>query len=176
MQLIFISGSLRRSSRQVALLAVSRDTFTRTFVPFTQIDNSLGGFTPIIDESTGKITGYKTEVGADTVFPFSSELELIGSVSGNGTIDCSNKISDYNSLTSENFIIVFKSMTVRSVFYRIGTGESYDTSSNINVSKNYDQSTGKLSISGLYCYLRSGNSANYADAYVTLKSDVYLKR
>ena len=33
--------------------------------------DSLGGFTPIID-STGKITGYKTEVGADTVFPFSS--------------------------------------------------------------------------------------------------------
>lgn len=31
----------------------------------------MGGFTPIID-STGKITGYKTKVGADTVFPFSS--------------------------------------------------------------------------------------------------------
>ena len=30
----------------------------------------MGGFTPIID-STGKITGYKTKVGADTVFPFS---------------------------------------------------------------------------------------------------------
>lgn len=35
------------------------------------VNNSLGGFTPIID-STGKITGYKTKVGADTVFPFSS--------------------------------------------------------------------------------------------------------
>ena len=31
----------------------------------------MGGFTPIIDD-TGKITGYKTKVGADTVFPFSS--------------------------------------------------------------------------------------------------------
>ena len=30
----------------------------------------MGGFTPIIDD-TGKITGYKTKVGADTVFPFS---------------------------------------------------------------------------------------------------------
>lgn len=29
----------------------------------------MGGFTPVID-STGKITGYKTKVGADTVFPF----------------------------------------------------------------------------------------------------------
>ena len=35
------------------------------------VNNSLGGFTPIID-GTGKITGYKTKAGADTVFPFSS--------------------------------------------------------------------------------------------------------
>lgn len=38
--------------------------------------NRLGGFTPVID-STGKITGYKTKVGADTVFPFSSGFENI---------------------------------------------------------------------------------------------------
>ncbi len=38
--------------------------------------NALGGFTPIIDETTGKITGYKTEIGgADTVFPFSGSAE-----------------------------------------------------------------------------------------------------
>lgn len=37
---------------------------------FTGLSNSLGGFTPVID-STGKITGYKTKAGADTVFPFS---------------------------------------------------------------------------------------------------------
>lgn len=34
-------------------------------------EDTLGGFTPVID-STGKITGYKTKAGADTVFPFSS--------------------------------------------------------------------------------------------------------
>lgn len=34
---------------------------------------NLGGFTPIIDETTGEITGYKTKIGgADTVFPFKS--------------------------------------------------------------------------------------------------------
>ena len=38
----------------------------------SNIEN-LGGFTPMID-STGKITGYKTEAGADTVFPFSSNI------------------------------------------------------------------------------------------------------
>lgn len=41
MQLIFISGSLRRSSLQVALLAGSRNTFAQTFVPFPNIDSSL---------------------------------------------------------------------------------------------------------------------------------------
>ena len=36
------------------------------------LNDSLGGFTPVIDDS-GKITGYKTTIGgADTVFPFSS--------------------------------------------------------------------------------------------------------
>lgn len=35
---------------------------------------NLGGFTPVIDETTGQITGYKTEIGgADTVFPFTKE-------------------------------------------------------------------------------------------------------
>ena len=43
MQLIFISGSLRRSSLQVAFLAGSRNTFTQTFVLFPNIDSSLGG-------------------------------------------------------------------------------------------------------------------------------------
>lgn len=33
----------------------------------------LGGFKPVIDETTGEITGYKTTIGgADTVFPFKS--------------------------------------------------------------------------------------------------------
>lgn len=37
----------------------------------SKLNSNLGGFTPIID-STGKITGYKTTAGADTVFPFKS--------------------------------------------------------------------------------------------------------
>lgn len=41
---------------------------------FNHVNDSLGGITQfVVDESTGKITGYKTEIGgADTVFPFSS--------------------------------------------------------------------------------------------------------
>ena len=34
------------------------------------LNDSLQGFTPVVDETTGEITGYKTKVGADTVFPF----------------------------------------------------------------------------------------------------------
>lgn len=55
------------------------------------IDSSLtdlGGFKPVIDESTGEITGYKTTIGgADTVFPFSlfKELAYIAMKYGYGT-------------------------------------------------------------------------------------------
>lgn len=37
-----------------------------------EVYSSLGGVSQfIVDDSTGKITGYKTKAGADTVFPFS---------------------------------------------------------------------------------------------------------
>ena len=37
----------------------------------------LGGFKPVIDETTGEITGYKTTIGgADTVFPFKGNLTI----------------------------------------------------------------------------------------------------
>ena len=41
-----------------------------------KLNSSLKGFEPILDD-TGKITGYKTEIGgADTVFPFSSNKKV----------------------------------------------------------------------------------------------------
>lgn len=40
---------------------------------FSELNDKLKGFEPVIDENTGKMTGYKTAVGgADTVFPFST--------------------------------------------------------------------------------------------------------
>lgn len=39
------------------------------------VNSSLKGFEPILDE-TGKITGYKTQAGADTVFPFSDGVDF----------------------------------------------------------------------------------------------------
>lgn len=41
-----------------------------------EVNQNLGGFTPIIDD-TGKITGYKTQAGADTVFPFKSGKTIL---------------------------------------------------------------------------------------------------
>lgn len=42
-------------------------------ISFTELNDNLQGFHPVIDPETGQMTGYKTTVGgADTVFPFSS--------------------------------------------------------------------------------------------------------
>lgn len=40
-----------------------------------ELNNKLSGFEPICD-STGKITGYKTAGGADTVFPFKTNYRI----------------------------------------------------------------------------------------------------
>lgn len=53
---------------------------------FNHVTDSLGGVSQfIVDEETGKISGYKTQIGgADTVFPF------IASQSANGTFNSSD--------------------------------------------------------------------------------------
>lgn len=68
---------------------------------------NLGGFTPVID-STGKITGYKTEAGADTVFPFSSNIygrgwHIANCSSMSINIDFKD-IQDWRTLTLNDFI------------------------------------------------------------------------
>ena len=47
---------------------------------FNYDNDSLGGFEPVIDPVSGQITGYKTKVGADTVFPFKSDnnVKILG--------------------------------------------------------------------------------------------------
>lgn len=75
----------------------------------TQLYSDLGGFNPIVDETTGKITGYKTTVGgADTVFPF-SEIEkdkLIKALSTSGLNINANSTPEeiYDKLSSAIFI------------------------------------------------------------------------
>ena len=98
MQLIFISGSLRRSSLQVALLAGSRNTFTQTFVLFPHIDSSL---VKLKNQSVTFTNGYAT---------FSHEsikttsIIIVQNVSGDGRgataiiVDV-NEVANYGSVT-----------------------------------------------------------------------------
>lgn len=70
-----------------------------------ELNNSLtdlGGFKPVIDETTGEITGYKTMIGgADTVFPFKSgKLSIISYVSSQTDSYCYLKKEELSHISS----------------------------------------------------------------------------
>lgn len=120
----------------------------------------LGGFTPIID-STGKITGYKTEVGADTVFPFNRGNFLedtplgesyigssydLGSI-GNG-YSLAGKIPHYDKIRTSDFRVVYNNVRSKANCSSNvdGYGDSVNASGNpVNVS--YNSSNGVISLS-----------------------------
>lgn len=54
-----------------------------------EVINNLKGFTPIVDD-TGKITGYKTQAGADTVFPFNNNKSISVRATGGVVWNTSN--------------------------------------------------------------------------------------
>ena len=107
----------------------------------SNIEN-LGGFTPVID-STGKITGYKTEAGADTVFPFSSLIDLpkkikvasksITTTTGSGK----RTVSVADIIPSNGYIIGFQQVQAISYTLRY----SYDA---INRTISYDGKVGSV--------------------------------
>ncbi len=71
---------------------------------FSEINDNLKGFTPVIDENTGKMTGYKTAVGgADTVFPFSGNYTVVFrlTLSIHGYIDGKNYGSSSWNITAK---------------------------------------------------------------------------
>lgn len=80
---------------------------------------TLGGFTPVIDETTGKMTGYTTTIGgADTVFPFKS-ITHCGTYTESGSFN----IADYglSNVDVENFIFVPSAFST----YNLGLAEKY---------------------------------------------------
>lgn len=90
-----ITDSLVSTSSNIAASAKTVST----------INNNLGGFTPIIDE-TGKITGYKTSVGdADTVFPFNNILPCKITLSMDNLGSGSNKSRTWLKIENNNGII-----------------------------------------------------------------------
>ncbi len=121
------------------------------------LNKNLGGFTPIIDE-TGRITGYKTTVGADTVFPFRSILQnvkMLGNVdlisTGlNTTVNVAEMYPDlYTQFTEENFIIVPDNASITktdstgqiAVWRSLPTKGSYSN----KLTKSYNSTTGIFS-------------------------------
>lgn len=77
-----------------------------------ELYNNLNARPQWITDSTGKITGYKTKGGADTVFPFSSGSKLVykgvnvgndgNFISGNGIDGSANRVPANNTKTSVN--------------------------------------------------------------------------
>lgn len=63
------------------------------------LSNKLAGFEPVCD-STGEITGYKTDVGgADTVFPFIKRLSGNFRLNSNNTYFTIENVKNYKSLS-----------------------------------------------------------------------------
>lgn len=79
----------------------------QTKLQFDEQNKNLGGFTPIIDD-TGKITGYKTNVGgADTVFPFKGgEISvaslIIGKYAGGNSVSTHASTNDTELFTTKS--------------------------------------------------------------------------
>lgn len=69
-----VTGNILNSLAEVS--AATQQNTIAGALALKEVSASLGGFTPVIDD-TGKITGYKTKIGgADTVFPFSSDYRI----------------------------------------------------------------------------------------------------
>ena len=121
------------------------------------LNSSLGGLKFGVDENGNY--GY-IKAGADSVTPFkTTQLYNLGT----GTsIDIKSKFPDiYTSLSINNFIVAYNSITVSTYYYGGGTtvasGYSASTTknANLNITKSYNNSTGILTISGI------SNSVSY---------------
>lgn len=124
------------------------------------------GFYP--DEQDG-VRGYNTDPGrgADTFVPFKKSPILIGSRSGNGTINCTS-INGYEKLSANDFLIsITKYNTSVTGGGNMPSGKSFSVIPN----KSYNPSTGILTLSGCAWSIYD----NPATMATTLTVDIYLK-
>lgn len=129
--------------------AITQPGFIPDALALKDVSDSFGGVSQfIVDEETGKISGYKTEIGgADTVFPFSGELEVVSL--GSGTSFDISKYADYDKLTADNFYVV-TSASAKSFTLPTGSYETEYTTHYIygeSISKSYNATTGILTVS-----------------------------
>ena len=105
-------------------------------------------------------------------FPFEKgggkNVVFIGQYTGNQTINVSSKLSDYQSLTTNDFVIQFISAPATS-----SGSNSYDDrgfygyASGFTISKSYNASTGNITISGAYQYISLRTNMYTGTQYIT---------
>ena len=116
-----VTGNILNSLAEVS--AATQQNTIAGALALKEVNDSLGGFTPVIDD-TGKIIGYKTTIGgADTVFPFKSnnfgnfditgwtitkDENAVGDISSNG-------LWFYAKTNSDCGICIYKSIDLTNV-------------------------------------------------------------
>lgn len=141
------------------------------------INSSLESQPNFVYDSTGKITGYKTKVGADTVFPFSSgfngaDIYMSGTNSGNlSKIELASKGQYFYGFDYDNSTKKFTVLYDGTYSYMLSTTSSY-TSLYINdklieyATKNgqiYNTIELKKGDTG---YISSNNAGQFAQGYL----------
>ncbi|MBD5463241.1 MAG: hypothetical protein HDR24_09335 [Lachnospiraceae bacterium] len=135
-----ITDSLASTSSRIAASAKSVAT----------LNSHLAQQPNFIYDSTGKITGYKTPGGADTVFPFKNSggdgsVSIITSSASNATSLNVSNINGYENFTIDNFgfVITAPIGSDGTVAY-IGHHDNYNTSlaAGYVINKSYDKTTG----------------------------------
>lgn len=99
----------------------------------------------------------------------------IGSITGNGTINCSS-LSNYQNLTVDNFLvnlISIPNINIQCDAYPYNAA-GVCTSAGATVSKSYNQETGVLTVKGLSITLTVSNSGIYPkNGTVKLSASIY---
>lgn len=132
---------------------------------FSELNDNLKGFEPIIDPETGQMTGYKTTIGgADTVFPFKTVVYL-----GTGTSFDLTQYANYKNLTEDDFIVETQSVGTR---YGTGGYSVHDVYAYGTLHKDYDASTGILTAS--YACIGGNSAHNQVTSTASVKA--YLIR
>lgn len=146
---------------------------------FDTVNSSLESQPNFVYDSTGKITGYKTKVGADTVFPFSggfngADIYMSGTNSGNlSKIELASKGQYFYGFDYDNSTKKFTVLYDGTYSYMLSTTSSY-TSLYINDKLiEYANKNGQTTIyntielkKGDTGYISSNNAGQFAQGYL----------
>lgn len=107
-----------------------------------EVNSSLKAQPNFIYDEDGKITGYQTKAGADTVFPFSSSHIIdLGTAK---SFDLTSITDNYGNITVDDFIIEANSCTLSGQSCGNVSGNNTWISAQYTITKEYDASMGIL--------------------------------